>query len=159
MGRSAIGIELLPERVAAIRRRVGPDVVVIEGDARRLDHFALGTVDLCLTSPPYMTAVAHPENPLTGYRTLDSDYRSYLTELTAVFVAVARRLRAGGHLVINAANIRTGDTVTPLAWDITHALIPHLTFRGETYLDWDETPDLFTGDYCLFFQKDRQGVS
>jgi len=70
-----------------------------------------------------------------------------------VLIAVADCLRSGGHIVVNAANIRTGLGVTPLAWDITHALAPHLTFVGECYLDWDQPPPSFTGDYCLAFQK------
>lgn len=153
LGRSAIGVELVPERVAAIKRRVSPSAVVLEADARNLDDLHLGEIDLCFTSPPYMSAIEHPQNPLTGYSTLDGNYNTYLTELAEVFVAVSRHLRTGGHLVINAANIRTGEVVTPLAWDIAHALTPHLAFRGETYLAWDHPPTMFTGDYCLAFQK------
>jgi len=37
--------------------------------------------------------------------------------------------------------------------DITHALGAHLPFVGECYLDWDQPPPPFTGDYCLAFQK------
>jgi len=153
LGRSAIGVELVPERVAAIKRRVSPSAVVLEADARNLDDLHIGEIDLCFTSPPYMSAIEHPQNPLTGYSTLDGNYNTYLTELAGVFVAVSRHLRTGGHLVINAANIRTGEIVTPLAWDIAHALTPHLAFRGETYLAWDQPPTTFTGDYCLAFQK------
>lgn len=100
-----------------------------------------------------MNAVEHPENPLTAYSTLDGKYDTYLAELIGVFIAVSRHLRAGGYLVINAANIRTGEVVTPLAWDIAHALNPHIAFRGETYLAWDQPPPMFTGDYCLVFEK------
>ncbi len=153
LGRSAIGVELVPERVAAIKRRVSPSAVVLQADARNLDNLHLGQIDLCFTSPPYMNAIDHPQNPLTAYSTLDGNYNTYLTELTGVFIAVSRYLRTGGHLVINAANIRTGEIVTPLAWDIAHAMNPHLAFRGETYLAWDQPPTMFTGDYCLAFQK------
>ena len=55
--------------------------------------------------------------------------------------------------IINAANIRTGEVVTALPWDIAHALRPHLTFRGETYLRWDRPPESVSGDYSLTFQK------
>lgn len=132
LGRRAVGVELVPERVAAIKQRVSPAAVVREGDARNVGSLGLGQIDLCFTSPPYMTAVEHPQNPLTAYSTLDGNYDTYLTELVGVFLEVARHLRTGGHLVINAANIRTGPVVTPLAWDIPHALSRHLAFRGET---------------------------
>lgn len=153
LGRSAVGVELLPERSAAIRQQVGPSTVVHTADARDLEALDLGAIDLCFTSPPYMTALGHPENPLSGYSTLDGDYPTYLRELTATFVAVADLLGSGGHIVVNAANIRTGRGVTTLAWDITRALSPHLPFLGETYLDWDEPPAPYTGDYCLAFRK------
>lgn len=100
-----------------------------------------------------MNAVDHPQNPLTGYRTLDGDYQTYLDELLHVFVAVGQLLRPGGHLVVNAATVRTRDVVTPLAWDIARLLAPHLSFRGESYLSWDQPPPWISSDYCLIFQK------
>ncbi len=151
--RSPLGIELRPERVAAIRGRIGSAGRLIQGDARQLNDFEIGAIDLCFTSPPYMSEGDHPQNPLTGYATFDGSYATYLEELTDVFIAVKHHLRPGGYLVVNAANIRTGDTVTPLAWDIAHALKPHLAFRGETYLEWDRPPAMFSGDYCMAFQN------
>jgi DNA modification methylase len=153
LGRKPIGVELLPERAELIRQRLDPSAVVVEGDARQLDRFGIGSVDLCLTSPPYMGSVDHPQNPLTGYATLDGDYSTYLREILGVFLAVKRCLRHGGYLVINAANIRTGDIVTPLAWDIARDLRPHFAFRGEIYLRWDHPLDFISGDYCLVFEK------
>ena len=85
---------------------------VITGDARQLDALVSGPIDLCLTSPPYMTSADHPENPLTGYATDDGDYQTYLHCLGAVFGTVATLLRPGGYAVLNVATITTGDTVT-----------------------------------------------
>jgi len=153
MGRTATGVELLPERVSLIRQRLGSAAQVVQGDARRLDELGFGLFELCLTSPPYMNAVEHPENPLTGYRTLDGSYPTYLADLGKVFAAVGGHLEPGGHLVINAANLRTGETVTPVAWDITREVSQYLSFRGEIYLDWDEAPSWVSGDYCLVFGR------
>ncbi len=47
LGRSAIGVELVPERVAAIKRRVSPSAVVLQADARNLNNVHLGQIDLC----------------------------------------------------------------------------------------------------------------
>jgi DNA modification methylase len=155
LGRSAIGVELLAGRVAIIRGRVSAGTRVIEGDARRLDDYGVGAVDLCMTSPPYMAAAGHPWNPLTAYRTLDADYDRYLAELRDVFAVVARHVRAGGHIAVNVANLRYQDEVTPLAWDLARVLsgLPGLTFCGEIYLDWDEPPHWLQGDYCLVFRN------
>lgn len=153
MGRTAVGVELLPERVSIIRERLGSAADVVQGDARDLDRLGLGTFQLCLRSPPYMNAVDHPENPLTGYRTLDGSYPVYLGELSRIFESVAGHLEPNGHLVINAANICTGDVVTPLAWDIARVVSRHLAFQGEIYIDWDTPPASFSGDYCLVFRQ------
>jgi DNA modification methylase len=153
MQRRAIGLELLPERVDLIRGRLRGDAEVIRGDARDLAAIVPGPVDLCFTSPPYMTAAGHPENPLNAYRTLDGDYPTYLAEIGHIFRQVALLLRPGGHAVVNVANVRTGDTITPLAWDIARVVGQHLTFRQESFLCWDEQPAGVSGDYCLVFQR------
>jgi DNA modification methylase len=118
MGRRPIAVELLEERASYIRQRLHDDAEVITGDARQLSSLVNSPVELCLTSPPYMTVTGHPQNPLTGYTTADGDYRTYLAEFEAVFRAVTALLRPGGHAVVNVANLVTTDTVTPLAWDI-----------------------------------------
>lgn len=153
LGRRAIGIELADAELAIIRDRIRGSAQVIAGDARNLADLVAGPVDLCLTSPPYMNAVDHPENPLNAYETLDADYDRYLAELDAVFARVAAVLRPGGHLVVNVANIISDGTVTPLAWDIARGISGHLTFRHEAFLGWDRQPTWMSGDYCFVFRK------
>ncbi len=153
LGRRAIGIELLPERVELSRGRA-PDATVIEGDARGLRALVTEPIDLCLSSPPYMTANLHPHNPLTAYETLDGDYRAYLDDLTDIAGAVGDLLRPGGHLVLNVANIRHAGHTTTLAWDTARAIGRVLPFVGETVICWDRLPQDFTGDYLLTFRHD-----
>jgi DNA modification methylase len=153
LGRTAVGVELLPEHVELARARTAGTARVVQGDARRLTELVAGPVDLVLTSPPYMTAVAHPENPLTGYSTDDGQYSTYLSEIGLVFSQVAALLRPGGHAVVNVANLYTGDHVTPLAWDLGREVARHLAFRVETFLCWDEHPPGHAGDYLLWFQR------
>jgi DNA modification methylase len=161
LGRRAVGVELLADHVDLVRRRAGDGARVVHGDSRQLSTVLAGVVDgqvdLVLTSPPYMTAVAHPENPLTGYATDDGDYPTYLSELGQVFGQVADLLRPGGHVVVNVANVVTpgpdGDVVTPLAWDVGRVVGAHLAFQGETFLCWDEHPPGLAGDYLLWFRK------
>jgi hypothetical protein len=117
-------------------------------------HLVTGPVDLVLTSPPYMSMVRHPENPLNGYATDDGDYATYLRELGGVFEQLAGLLRPGGHAVVNVANVVTDDHVTPLAWDVGRAVSAHLRFLGETFLCWDRHPPGLTGDYLLWFRRD-----
>ena len=111
-------------------------------------------VGLCLTSPPYMTANAHPHNPLTAYETVEGDYRTYLEQLARLAGTVHDLLRPGGHFVVNVANIRHRGHTTPLAWDVARTVGCDLAFVGETVICWDVLPHDLTGDYLLTFRRD-----
>lgn len=153
MGRRAIAVELLPERAAIIRDRLGTAGDVLVGDARELARLVPGPVDLCLTSPPYMARTGHPENPLTGYRTLDGDYATYLDELELVASQVASLLRPGGHFVLNAATIVSNGDTTPLADDIAERVGRHLDRRPDLPIAWDQPPPGIVDDRCLVFRS------
>lgn len=71
LGRRCVGIEGLELRARVAARRLRGAGHIVVGDARRLGNMLDVQVDLCFTLPPYMSAVGHPENPLTGYSTLD----------------------------------------------------------------------------------------
>jgi DNA modification methylase len=157
MERRAIGIELVTEHLEIARRRTGAEARLILGDARELSQLVDEPVDLVLTSPPYMPATDHPQNPLTGYATDDGDYRTYLRELAAIFAQVATLLRPGGQLVVNVGNpIATHGTVTPLASDVASVIDAHLPLLGATTLQWDEPPAGLDGDYLLWFARPRR---
>jgi DNA modification methylase len=154
MGRRAIGIELVPEHLEIARRRAGRRTRLILGDARELSQRIHEQVDLVLTSPPYMPATDHPQNPLTGYATDDGDYATYLRELGAIFAQVATLLRPGRQLVVNVGNpIATDGTVTPLASDVAEVIDEHVPLMGVTTLLWDQPPAGLAGDYLLWFAR------
>jgi DNA modification methylase len=154
MGRRAIGIEILPRHLQIARHRAGPGARLILGDAREVSRLVDEPVDLVLTSPPYMTATDHPQNPLTGYSTDDGDYAVYLGEIGAIFGQVAALLRPGGQVVVNVANVIGRDgTVTPLASDMATVIDAHVPLLGVTTLQWDEPPTGLDGDYLLWFAR------
>jgi hypothetical protein len=152
-------VELLPRRADLIRARVMGDAEVVTGDARNLAALVNGPIDLCLTSPPYMTAAGHPQNPLIAYQSLDGDYPTYLAELGHIFGQVATLLRPGGHAVISVANLPTGPTITPLAWDVARTVAEHLVIRQEVFVCWDHQPAGISGDYLLVFQRTSDPAS
>jgi SAM-dependent methyltransferase len=154
LGRRAIGIELIEEHMEIARRRAGSAARLILGDARELSRLVHETVDLVLTSPPYMPALHHRQNPLTGYATDDGDYAVYLGELGAIFGQIAALVRPGGQVVVNVANIIAIDgTVTPLASDLAGVIDEHVPLMGVTTLQWDEEPAGLDGDYLLWFAR------
>jgi hypothetical protein len=118
MGRRVIAVELLPERAELIRSRLGDDGRVIVGDARRLRTLVREPIDLCFTSPPYMTRTGHPENPLTGYRTLDGKYDTYLDEMEAVAFQVAELLNtdAGSSSTPQRSRVSPSQRRWPTTW-------------------------------------------
>jgi DNA modification methylase len=153
MRRRSIAIELLPERAEIIRGRLGEHGHVIVGDARDLRALVREPIDLCFTSPPYMTRTGHPENPLTAYRTLDGDYATYLDDLEAVGEQVAALLKPGRRFVVNAATIAGAPEPTPLAGDLAERLSRHLDREADLPIAWDTLPPGISDDRCLVFVK------
>lgn len=154
LGRRAIGIELIPEHLEIARRRTRGTARLIQGDARHVAQLVDESIDLVLTSPPYMAGRDHPENPLAGYRTQDGVYRVYLEELAGVFAQVAALLRPGGQLVVNVADVISADgTVTPLAMDLAGIVDRHLPLLGVTTLRWDVPPAGLDRDVLLWFAR------
>ena len=98
-----------------------------------------------------MSKTNHPQDPLNGYRTPDGDYTRYLRELADIYRQLAAHLSPDATVVVNAANFKTGATVTTLAWDVAAAIGEHLTFKYEVVIDWDANPEWMTGDYLLVF--------
>jgi DNA modification methylase len=151
-GRGAVAVELLPERAAIIRQLLGDLGRVVTGDARELTALVQAPIDLCLTSPPYMTRLGHPENPMTGYRTLDGAYETYLDDIESVGREVASLLRPSSFLVVNVATIISEGTVTELARDVGARLARHLARLADVPIVWDEAPPGILDDRCLVFQ-------
>lgn len=160
LGRAAIGIELLPERVAPLRARV-PQAQIVEGDARELlrilvdSHALQGVtpVDLILTSPPYMTENHHEADPLTAYERDGGDYRRYLAELGLVAAQCSRAVKPGGFVVWNVADIHFEEHTTKLIHDCTQVLNEHLELVEITPIHWDQFPHDLVADSLLVFQR------
>lgn len=149
LGREPIGFEILPDRARYAQSQMQNPAAVRIGDVRDADWDELPKVHFSLSSPPYMTADDHPQNPLTGYRTLDGDYARYLQDLQAVYARMAARAcRPDARIVVNVANLSS----TRLAWDIGRALSEVLNFEREIVIDWDMPRDWFTQDYCIVFR-------
>lgn len=160
LGRASVGVELLPERVDQVRGRLDAEqcdvaAEIVRGDTRRLAELVEGPFDLCLTSPPYMTANEHPENPLEAYEVPDGHYPTYLAELGGVFGQVAGLLRPGGHLALNVANTVHDGVLTPLAFDLAAVVARHLRLVQDVVVCWDGRPWGIGADFLLLFRRDE----
>lgn len=155
LGRRAAGIELLPERVEYMRRRI-PEAWVTTADARDLGpvlRLFEGNVDLIVSSPPYMTVTDHDADPLTAYEESGGDYARYLSELGVVAEQCRRLLASGGYLVWNVADIFHEGVKTPLIDDCARVLDAHLTREAIVSIEWDELPHDLTADALLVFRR------
>ena len=160
LGRRAIGLELLPDRVDYLRRRV-PRAHIIEGDARQLRRtlrdaapaWGAASIDLILTSPPYMTAADHPADPLTGYERDGGDYNLYLRELQEVAAQCAQLIAPDGYVVWNVADIHYRGRTTQLIADCARGLAEHLRLAGITEIRWDRYPHDLVSDALLAFSR------
>ncbi|MGH3487300.1 MAG: DNA methyltransferase [Actinopolymorphaceae bacterium] len=151
MGRRPLGLEILPRRVEHARAMLADPSAIIEADARHLDELDLPRFDFAFRSPPFMTRTNHRENPLTGYQTLDGDYRRYLEELAKVYSKIKDLAAFGAAAIVNVANVRLDGSTTPLAWDLARALSDVLDFEREIVVDRAAQPSWFTNEYCLVF--------
>lgn len=160
LGRNALGIELLPERIDLLQARL-PQARVIEGDARELlkivrtpgSGVSDARINLVLTSPPYMTASHHEADPLTAYEMNGGDYERYIAELGLVAEQCARVVEPGGFVVWNVADIRHMDQTTHLIRDCSRALARHLSPVGVTEVVWDRYPHDLVADALLVYQR------
>lgn len=151
LGRRGLGVEVVPELAAGIRKRLG-DEAVVAGDSRRIESLHLPPADLVMTSPPFMTRTDHEQNPLSGYQTLDGDYAAYIPELAAITVALARIVRPGGRVVLNVWNFHHGGEFTALADDLEAALKGILDLEQRVQACWDDNADTPDDDICLVYR-------
>ncbi|BDZ57905.1 DNA methylase [Barrientosiimonas humi] len=152
LGRSAVGVELLPER-CTVARAAAPSATVVEGDARGLDRLVSGPFDLVLTSPPYRTERDHPADPLSAYARDRGDYPTYLRELTGVVAACVDLLADGGHVVLNVANIAAHQGFTPLAWDLGRAVTSVARVVQDVPVCWDALPHDLASDHLIVLAR------
>ena len=147
LGLRAVGVELLPDR-CAIAAAEAPASIVVQGEARRLSDLVAGPFDLVLTSPPYRAVDDGPEDPLSAY-TGSGSYEHYLDELRGILAQCLDLLAPHGHLVVNVANIDSGSTFTPLAWDVGRLLNEVGRLTQDVFVCWDRSWHDLAGDYLL----------
>jgi DNA modification methylase len=148
-GKAAVGLELSSAFVAAARKRLAhrslfdaasandgdsaPSPVLHHASATDLLKFVSGgSVDLCITSPPYWNilnqrrtadakAVRHYGNLENDLGTID-DYDDFLSALTGIFADVLHVLKPGAHCCIVVMDLRKKDRFYPFHSDLAGRL-------------------------------------
>lgn len=153
LNRVPFGIEYESKRVEFIRERIDHSEEIRHGSATEFSTYDPPTVDLCFTSPPFMTKEG-TNNPFENYEG-EGTYDEYLDNVEEVFEQVGEHLSPEGVIAIDVSNMMTRKQVTTLAWDIQEALSETFRFRGEDVVTWTDSRGGYGYDYnyCLFFTK------
>ena len=120
------------------------------GDSNKLVSLGFPKMDFCMTSPPYM-ARDHKWNPLRPGDPARAGYVAYLQGIRRIFTAVARIMKRGSSIVVQADNLR-GRVFTPLVRDLGTAIGEVLRADAEIVVAWDGGPKDVRHTHCLVFR-------
>src|SRR4029453_1610912 len=165
-GKTSIGLELSAAFVATARKRLAERSLFAadsnSGDpeapaslhlasAKELLKFAApGSVDLCITSPPYWNilnqrrtadakAVRHYGNLQEDLGTI-ADYAAFLSALTAIFADVLQVLKPGAHCCIVVMDLRKKDRFYPFHSDLADRL-QEVGYLYDDLIIWNRQAD------------------
>jgi len=121
-------------------------------DARCMaDVLMPGSVELCLTSPPYWDILNRPRSAdgkePKSYSCDDRDlgnfhdYTEFLVAMGDVAAQVEVALRDGGYLVLNVMDVRKGSTFYPLHMDVASMIMERTELSLEDIIIWDRQLD------------------
>ncbi|WP_276261363.1 DNA methyltransferase [Haloglomus litoreum] len=146
LDRRAWGVEYDADRVGYARDRLRDPDRLHHGTATDIPA-DVPTLDCVLTSPPYMHE-SDTRDPLQNYDG-ESDYGTYLEELSRVFSDIGHRFHRDGTLLVEVANLKHDGRTTTFAWDLAGSLreLPGFRFAGEHVVSWENGDDAEVGVY------------
>jgi hypothetical protein len=123
---------------------------LLHGDSRKLASFGLPKIDFSMTSPPYMPR-NHRWNPLCAGNPVGAGYDSYLEDIQHIFRQVARIMKRGSIVVVQADNL-PGRSFTPLVRDVSLAIGEVFRPKAEIVVAWEGGPRSMRHTHCLVFK-------
>lgn len=161
LGKRGIGFEVAKEYYELSVRRLrqtqsrlfasgeGPEAEVYNADAREMAQYLQpGTVDICITSPPYWDILSRKRS--ADYKAIKDyaeghgdvsrigDYVEFLDELAKIFRAVYTALKPRGFCIVVVMDIRKQDRFYPLHSDLsTRLCTPDVGFLLDDIIIWD----------------------
>ncbi|MDQ0013980.1 hypothetical protein J2W23_002362 [Variovorax boronicumulans] len=169
-GRLASGCEVDAGRIDLIRERLARHALaqgttLLHGSCDALDDTAFPPFDLCLTNVPYF-GCGWTGAPVASQLYDSQSYAQHLDGLRSVFHRARAGLREGGACIAMVQNIRLGDRVLPLAFDLARILGSLFIMEEERVLIYPhESNDTSTDgrtdrrhEYALVFRKQRERI-
>jgi len=156
LGKVGVGFEINAEYIEMARGRLEspsllshnpPEYEIYQADAREiLNHIKPGSIDFCLTSPPYWDILSQKRTAdnkqVRDYGDLEADlsrlhdYQVFVHQLADIFADILSVLRPSAYCVVVVMDLRKKDRFYPLHGDLASALAE----RGFIYDDliiWD----------------------
>jgi tRNA G10 N-methylase Trm11 len=152
MGRDPYGIEADSRRHAWVAGQLKGWQQLVHGDSAKLASYGFPRMDFCMTSPPYMPR-HHRWNPLFAGNPRKAGYAFYLKQLETIFGEVAKILKPGSLVVVQADNLHHGRIYTPLVRDMSVAVSKKLTLQGEIIVRWNPAKPDYAHTHCLLFKR------
>lgn len=190
LGKHGIGFEISKDYVKKAESRLFGQENIFEKNERHrckiynedvrnlFNHVKRGSIDLCITSPPYWDI-------LTQKRTADykevrnyeeqsnnlgmiKDYKTFLKELKGIFAKIKTVIKYKAYCCIIVMDIRKGSRFYPFHMDIVDFMTNDLKFLLDDIIIWDRRleysnlrplgyPSVFRvnkiHEYILIFQK------
>ena len=154
----AVGLDISPQYRRVFERRLSMFEALNTcwryeiQDARYMaEVIAPGSVEICLTSPPYWDILnrrrsadrkeARPYSLDEADMGNICDYDTFLYTLGSVAAHVETALRVGGYFVLNVMDIRKGPTFYPLHSDAALAVKSRTGLSLEDIIIWDRQSD------------------
>ncbi|MCW1294227.1 MAG: site-specific DNA-methyltransferase [Candidatus Parvarchaeum sp.] len=190
-GRNSVGIELSEKffkeaekrtELLSLERLSNPSLTVklYNGNSVELDTFVeKGSVNLCVTSPPYWDILNRKRSAdrknITNYSDSSedlgniTDYEKFLVKLSQVFTKVHSALKDGGYCVVIVMDIRKGGDFFPYHSDIS-SFMRNIGFKFKDIIIWDRQKEYNSmrplgypysfvvnkvHEYILIFQKNK----
>lgn len=154
LGKTGIGFELSPEYVELAKSRLNEvaDRKSLRSTIHEVSSFELltkldpGSVDLCVTSPPYWNILNQRRTAdykeIRHYGNLDGDlgtiedYGDFLTELTRIFTDVFVALRPGAYCCVIVMDLRKKNRFFPFHSDLA-ARLQEVGFLFDDLIIWN----------------------
>jgi tRNA G10 N-methylase Trm11 len=152
MGRDAYGIEADPRRHAWVAGQLESWQQLVHGDSAKLASCGFPRMDFCMTSPPFMPR-HHRWNPLFAGDPNKAGYALYLKRLEKIFGEVAKILKPGALVVVQADNLHHGRIYTPLVRDMSIVISKKLAPQGEIIVRWRPAKPDYPHTHCLLFKR------
>jgi len=190
LGRRGIGIDINEKFVKLAQKRLSQESLdtsemespkVFTDDAiNLLNYVEAGSVDLCITSPPYWMVhlrkrsadykQPRPYSQLARDLGNITDYPTFISELKKVFENVYRALKPGKRCVVIVMDLRVQNRFIPYHMDII-SIMKEIGFVLEDIIIWDRRreynklrplgyPYVFivnkVHEYIIIFRKDEK---